>query len=85
LNQVLHDGIYVGVACCSSGTADYSVAANALQKQKQHQDWIVLYTKTGMGDGQQVTLGYKSFRSNYKSFGIIMLQYLMQMLKNTNF
>jgi molybdopterin-containing oxidoreductase family iron-sulfur binding subunit len=38
-NQVLHDGIYVGVASAvSASSADYSVAANALAKAKQHQD-----------------------------------------------
>jgi hypothetical protein len=31
------------------------------QKQKQHQDWIVLYTKTGMGDGQQVNPWLQEF------------------------
>jgi molybdopterin-containing oxidoreductase family iron-sulfur binding subunit len=38
-----------------------------------------------MGDGQQANNpGYKSFRSYYKSSGIIMLLFLMQMLKNMN-
>jgi molybdopterin-containing oxidoreductase family iron-sulfur binding subunit len=38
-NQVLHDGIICWRSfCCFSGSADYSVAANALAKAKQHQD-----------------------------------------------
>jgi molybdopterin-containing oxidoreductase family iron-sulfur binding subunit len=52
-NQVLHDGIYVGVASAASASSDYS-AANALAKAKAASGLeLVLYTKTGMGDGQQ--------------------------------
>jgi MoCo/4Fe-4S cofactor protein with predicted Tat translocation signal len=54
-NKVLHDGVYVGaVSSVSSGSADYSAAANALAQSKPAQAFeLVLYTKTGLGDGQQ--------------------------------
>src|SRR6187402_1006166 len=53
-NKVLHDGIYVGVVPTSAaGTADYNGAANALAQAKSVATELVLYTKTGMGDGQQ--------------------------------
>jgi MoCo/4Fe-4S cofactor protein with predicted Tat translocation signal len=53
-NTVLHDGVYVGaVPTSSAGTADYSGAANALAQSKSSGIELVLYTKTGMGDGQQ--------------------------------
>ncbi|MFE3846442.1 TAT-variant-translocated molybdopterin oxidoreductase [Flavobacterium sp. LB3P45] len=54
-NKVLHDGVYVGVASSvSGGSADYSAAANALAQAKPAQAFeLVLYTKTGLGDGQQ--------------------------------
>ena len=54
-NKVLHDGVYVGVSqSLSGGSADYSAAANALAKSKAVAGFeLVLYTKTGMGDGQQ--------------------------------
>jgi molybdopterin-containing oxidoreductase family iron-sulfur binding subunit len=54
-NKILHDGVYVGVAqSLSAGSADYSTAANALAKSKAAAGFeLVLYTKTGMGDGQQ--------------------------------
>jgi molybdopterin-containing oxidoreductase family iron-sulfur binding subunit len=54
-NKVLHDGVYVGaVSSVSGGTADYSGAANALAQSKPAQAFeLVLYTKTGLGDGQQ--------------------------------
>ncbi|WP_281238027.1 TAT-variant-translocated molybdopterin oxidoreductase [Flavobacterium praedii] len=53
-NKVLHDGIYIGVISNSAaGTADYSAAANALAQSKSSGLELVLYTKTGMGDGQQ--------------------------------
>ena len=54
-NQVLHDGIFVGtIPTASGGTADYSGAANALAQSKAASSYeLVLYTKTGLGDGQQ--------------------------------
>ena len=54
-NQVLHDGIFVGtIPSASGGTADYSGAANALAQSKAAAGFeLVLYTKTGLGDGQQ--------------------------------
>ncbi|PWA10167.1 TAT-variant-translocated molybdopterin oxidoreductase [Flavobacterium laiguense] len=54
-NKVLHDGVYVGVIpAAPAGTADYSAAANALAQSKPAAGLeLVLYTKTGMGDGQQ--------------------------------
>ena len=54
-NKVLHDGVYVGaVSSVSGGSADYSAAANALAQSKPVQSFeLVLYTKTGLGDGQQ--------------------------------
>jgi molybdopterin-containing oxidoreductase family iron-sulfur binding subunit len=55
-NLELHDGIYVGVALCFSGSADYSAAANAF-KQKLHQTELVLYWETVKANN----LGYKSF------------------------
>jgi MoCo/4Fe-4S cofactor protein with predicted Tat translocation signal len=54
-NKVLHDGVFVGAPqAVSGGTADYAGAAFALSKAKAFQGLeLVLYTKTGMGDGQQ--------------------------------
>ena len=54
-NQVLHDGIFVGaISSASAGSADYAAAANALAQSKGTQGFeLVLYTKTGLGDGQQ--------------------------------
>jgi MoCo/4Fe-4S cofactor protein with predicted Tat translocation signal len=54
-NKVLHDGVYVGVIpTASASTANYSAAASALAQSKVATDFeLVLYTKTGMGDGQQ--------------------------------
>ena len=54
-NKVLHDGVFVGDSqSLSGGSADYSAAANALAKSKSSAGFeLVLYTKTGMGDGQQ--------------------------------
>ncbi|REH00191.1 TAT-variant-translocated molybdopterin oxidoreductase [Flavobacterium aquicola] len=53
-NKVLHDGVYVGVVpAAAGGTADYTGAANALAQSKSAGLELVLYTKTGMGDGQQ--------------------------------
>jgi molybdopterin-containing oxidoreductase family iron-sulfur binding subunit len=54
-NKVLHDGVYVGaISSVSAGSSDYSAAANALGQSKPAQAFeLVLYTKTGLGDGQQ--------------------------------
>ncbi|HEY6143250.1 MAG TPA: TAT-variant-translocated molybdopterin oxidoreductase [Flavobacterium sp.] len=54
-NKVLHDGVFVGaIASSSAGSADYTSAANALAGSKGAQGLeLVLYTKTGLGDGQQ--------------------------------
>ena len=54
-NQVLHDGIYVGVSApASAGSVDYATAANTLAKSRSANGYeLVLYTKTGLGDGQQ--------------------------------
>ncbi|OXB06009.1 TAT-variant-translocated molybdopterin oxidoreductase [Flavobacterium pectinovorum] len=53
-NKVLHDGIFViGSGALAAGSFDYSTAANAVSKSKSTGDFeLVLYTKTGMGDGQ---------------------------------
>ena len=54
-NKVLHDGVYVGGSqALSSGAVNYSAAAVALASAKVASGLeLVLYTKTGMGDGQQ--------------------------------
>ena len=54
-NQVLHDGVFVGVIPSSTAvSADYSTAATVLSKSKAAEGFeLVLYTKTGLGDGQQ--------------------------------
>jgi molybdopterin-containing oxidoreductase family iron-sulfur binding subunit len=53
-NKVLHDGIFViGSSALVAGSFDYSAAANAVSKSRSTGDFeLVLYTKTGMGDGQ---------------------------------
>ena len=54
-NKVLHDGIFVGsIPSASPSSIDYSAAANALGQSKAASDFeLILYTKTGLGDGQQ--------------------------------
>jgi MoCo/4Fe-4S cofactor protein with predicted Tat translocation signal len=54
-NQVLHDGVFVGaIPTAAGGTADYNGAASALAQSKATAELeLVLYTKTGLGDGQQ--------------------------------
>ena len=54
-NKVLHDGLLVtGSSAIAGGTADYTSAANTLAKATPSKDFeLVLYTKTGLGDGQQ--------------------------------
>ncbi|KAF2511968.1 TAT-variant-translocated molybdopterin oxidoreductase [Flavobacterium foetidum] len=53
-NKVLHDGVYVTESVALAGGAiDASAAANALSKSKAAGEYeLVLYTKTGLGDGQ---------------------------------
>ena len=54
-NQTVHDGVAVGASAgASASSADYAGAANALAKSKPANGFeLVLYTKTGLGDGQQ--------------------------------
>lgn len=54
-NKVLHDGVFVtGSAALSGGAADYSAAAAALAQSKAVGEIeLALYTKVGLGDGQQ--------------------------------
>jgi MoCo/4Fe-4S cofactor protein with predicted Tat translocation signal len=54
-NKIVHDGVNVGVSqSLSAASVDYGAAANALAKSKAASGFeLVLYTKTGMGDGQQ--------------------------------
>jgi MoCo/4Fe-4S cofactor protein with predicted Tat translocation signal len=55
-NQVVHDGVFVGAtgAMNIAGPADYNGAASALSQSKAVANYeLVLYTKTGLGDGQQ--------------------------------
>ena len=54
-NKVVHDGLVVsGVVASSGGTADYSGAASELAKSKPAAGLeLNLYSKTGLGDGQQ--------------------------------
>ncbi len=54
-NKVVHDGVVVsGIVASSGGTADYSSAANALAQSNPATGLeLNLYSKTGLGDGQQ--------------------------------
>jgi molybdopterin-containing oxidoreductase family iron-sulfur binding subunit len=54
-NQTLHDGVAVGASAgATASSADYAAAANALAKSKPANGFeLLLYTKTGLGDGQQ--------------------------------
>jgi MoCo/4Fe-4S cofactor protein with predicted Tat translocation signal len=54
-NKVLHDGVFViGSSALAAGSVDYTAAASAVAKSKSSGDFeLVLYTKTGLGDGQQ--------------------------------
>ena len=53
-NKVLHDGVFASAEpTLIGGTADYSSAASALAQSKSAGKELVLYTKTGLGDGQQ--------------------------------
>jgi MoCo/4Fe-4S cofactor protein with predicted Tat translocation signal len=54
-NQALHDGVVQGIASGNNATStDFSAAANALATAKAVSGMeLHLYTKTGLGDGQQ--------------------------------
>ena len=54
-NKVVHDGFVTGIASTvSSASADFGSAASALSQSSTKGGFeLVLYTKTGMGDGQQ--------------------------------
>jgi MoCo/4Fe-4S cofactor protein with predicted Tat translocation signal len=54
-SKVLHDGVFVnGSSALAGGSADYAGAANALSQSKSVGKLeLLLYTKTGLGDGQQ--------------------------------
>jgi molybdopterin-containing oxidoreductase family iron-sulfur binding subunit len=54
-NQVLHDGVFNGASTAASFKGvDATSAANALASSKSSADMeLALYTKTGLGDGQQ--------------------------------
>jgi len=54
-SKLVHDGVYsMPVTSAGSGTADFATAASTLAQAKKLGDFeLVLYTKTGMGDGQQ--------------------------------
>jgi MoCo/4Fe-4S cofactor protein with predicted Tat translocation signal len=54
-NKVLHDGVYVtGATMTAAGSGDFAGAASALAATKDATGFeLNLYTKTGLGDGQQ--------------------------------
>lgn len=53
-NQAVHDGFVVTVASpLNASAANYASAASALAQAKSSNFDLVLYTKVGMGDGQQ--------------------------------
>ncbi len=53
-NQAVHDGFVVSVASPLAATvANYGAAASALAQAKASNFDLVLYTKVGLGDGQQ--------------------------------
>lgn len=54
-SQAVHDGIFVTASASfnAAGAADFSAAASALAQAKSSELELNLYTKTGMGDGQQ--------------------------------
>ncbi|MFB3390238.1 TAT-variant-translocated molybdopterin oxidoreductase [Flavobacterium sp. LAR06] len=54
-NKVLHDGVFlIGSTALAAGSFDYTAAASAVSKSRSAGNFeLVLYTKTGMGDGQQ--------------------------------
>ena len=55
-NQMIHDGVYSfgPTSSIGAGSADFSAAATTLVQAKNAGEFeLVLYTKTGLGDGQQ--------------------------------
>jgi molybdopterin-containing oxidoreductase family iron-sulfur binding subunit len=54
-NQTVHDGVVVGVSGSAvGGSANFAAAASALAQSTPTKGFeLVLYTKTGLGDGQQ--------------------------------
>ena len=54
-NQTVHDGVFVGASSgVSGGSANFAAAAIALASSTSAKGFeLVLYTKTGLGDGQQ--------------------------------
>ena len=53
-NQAVHDGFVASVASpLTAASADYASAASALAQAKSSNFDLVLYSKVGMGDGQQ--------------------------------
>ncbi|MEN9322642.1 MAG: hypothetical protein RL699_422 [Bacteroidota bacterium] len=54
-NTVLHDGVYAGVSGgLTAGAVNYSAAASAVAGASAAKGFeLILYTKTGLGDGQQ--------------------------------
>ncbi|MGL2962933.1 TAT-variant-translocated molybdopterin oxidoreductase [Flavobacterium sp. RSB2_4_14] len=54
-NKAVHDGVIVGTPSgATAGSADYTAAASALANATPVKGFeLVLYTKTGLGDGQQ--------------------------------
>ena len=54
-SQAVHDGIFVSATATSNSAVgvDFSAAASALAQSKPSEFELNLYTKTGMGDGQQ--------------------------------
>jgi len=54
-NQTVHDGVVVGTAAAAAGNgANFAAAASALAASAPAKGYeLILYTKTGLGDGQQ--------------------------------
>jgi molybdopterin-containing oxidoreductase family iron-sulfur binding subunit len=54
-NTVLHDGVYVGASAgLTAGAVNYAAAASAVAGVSAAKGFeLILYTKTGLGDGQQ--------------------------------
>lgn len=53
-NQLVHDGVeFTSLPSASGASADFNAAAAVLANAKSAGMELVLYTKTGMGDGQQ--------------------------------
>ncbi|WP_395059519.1 TAT-variant-translocated molybdopterin oxidoreductase [Flavobacterium sp.] len=54
-NQLVHDGVAVteGISASAGAGVDFNGAASTLSKAESSKLELVLYTKTGLGDGQQ--------------------------------